>query len=129
VVGTTQGEVPRQTAFFVRPQFAGAVFQAQNLALSSFNPQRVLSTGALVHESGGRAFLLDCPTGMPMMDYAHREKAYLEIMGSVISNIPESHFFAATQGTESEVGLRGLVHNGRAIPDRILSLASFPSPE
>ena len=114
---TSEGIVASQAAFLVRPLFAGATFQVQNLSISSFRPSRVVATAGMVHESEGRAFLLDCPSGLAPKDYAQREEAHLEIMGGVISNIPKTHFFAATEKTLSQVRIRGLVHNGVRVGD------------
>ena len=111
------GPLPRQAAFLVEPGFAGATLQISNLSLSSFAPTRVVATARMVHETGGRAFLVDCPPGQPLVDYAHRDGAHLEIFGLVVSNIPESHLLAASAGTTPGVRVRGFVHNGVARPD------------
>jgi len=115
--------VARQAAFLARPLFAGATFQIQNLSISSFRPERVVASAAMVHEAGGRAFLLDCPSGLPKKDYAQRDEAHLEIMGCVASNIPETHLFGATEGTRSQVRIKGFVHNGVSRGDTTLRLA------
>ncbi len=114
------GPVGRQAAFLVEPDFAGATLQITNLSLSSFGPTNVVATGQMVQQANGRAFLMDCPTGLPRIDYAERDAARLEIAGLLITNIPADHFFAATPNTKSSVRVRGFVHNGVAQGDLIL---------
>ncbi|MCE5217148.1 glycoside hydrolase family 55 protein [bacterium] len=114
------GPVSRQAAFVLNPGFAGATLQISNLSLSSFAPSRVVSTARMVEPGNGRAFLLDCPTGQPKVNYATRDEAHLEIFGLVISNIPDTHLVARTAGTTTRVRVRGFVHNGLAREDGTL---------
>jgi hypothetical protein len=119
------GAVGRQAAFIAEPDFAGGTLQIANLSLSSFGPTSVVATGQMVQQANGRAFLIDCPTGQPRIDYADRGAANIEIFGLVISNIPADHLFAATPGTKSSVRVRGFVHNGVAQGDLNLGDASL----
>ena len=114
------GEVARQAAFIVEPDFAGATLQISNLSLSSFAPTRVVATGEMVHQANGRAFLVDCPSGKGPVDYADRSAAHIEVFGLVVSNIPATHLLATTPGTTSPVRVRGFVHNGVAQEDCVL---------
>ena len=114
------GAVARQAAFIIEPNFAGATLQISNLSLSSFAPTRVVATGQMVQQANGRAFLIDCPAGKERVDYAHRDSAHVEVFGLVVSNIPEDHLLAATEGTNSPVRVRGFVHNGVAKEDTVL---------
>lgn len=110
----------RQAAVAVEPGFAGGTLQIHNLSLSSFAPTGVLAGATMVHQAGGRAFLLDCPGLDERRDYADRRQAHLEIFGLVISNIAREHWVAATPGTRARVVARGFVHNGVAVPDGAL---------
>jgi len=111
------GEAGRQAAFVVEPGFAGATLQISNLSLSSFAPMQVAANGAMVQQANGRAFLVDCPGIGEPKDYAHREQAHIDISGLVVSNIPETHFVAATAGTTPSIRVRGFSHNGRVRDD------------
>jgi len=117
---TTDGEVSRQAAFIVGPQFAGATLQINNLALSSFAPLRVAANAKMVHQDNGRAFLIDCPGIPEMRDYADRTAATLEVFGLVVSNIPETHMLGLTDGSESPVRVHGFTHNGVRRDDGVL---------
>lgn len=114
------GDVARQAAFLLEPEFIGATLQISNLSLSSFAPLNVVATGRMVQEANGRAFLLDCPGGREKVDYANRDVASIEVFGLVISNIPETHFLAKTPGTVPSVRVRGFVHNGTPREDGAL---------
>ncbi|HJN15458.1 MAG TPA: glycosyl hydrolase family 28-related protein [Armatimonadota bacterium] len=117
---TTDGEVSRQAAFIVGPQFAGATLQINNLALSSFAPLRVAANAKMVHQGNGRAFLVDCPGIPEMKDYADRMTATLEIFGFVVSNIPETHLVGLTEGSQSPLRIHGFTHNGARRDDGVL---------
>ncbi|MGQ9730619.1 MAG: hypothetical protein ACUVX8_05025 [Candidatus Zipacnadales bacterium] len=109
---TESADIGRQAAFVIGPDFAGATLQVANLSLSSFAPLQVAANGQMIQQANGRAFLVDCP-GMPeRQDYAHREQAHLDITSLVISNIPETHFLAASPGTRPSIRIRGFIHNG-----------------
>jgi len=111
------GDVARQAAFLIGPDFAGATLQLANLSLSSFAPTNVVATGRMVQQANGRAFLVDCPGGLGRQDYAERDAAHIEVFGLVISNIPETHLVAKTAGTTPSIRVRGFVHNGVAKED------------
>jgi hypothetical protein len=113
-------ECARQAAFVLGPEFAGATLQISNLSLSSFAPTRVIATGQMVHQANGRAFLIDCPAGNQRVDYAERSEAHVEVFGCTISNIPETHLIATTEGTTASVRIRGFTHNGLAKDDCVL---------
>lgn len=114
---STEGPLGAQAAVWVEPEFAGGVLQVSNLALSSFAPRNVVATGQMVQQANGRAFLMDCPAGLPPQDFADRTSAHIEISGLVVSNIPDAQLFAASEGTVSTVRYRGFVHNGVARED------------
>jgi len=114
---TTAGEIARQAAFIVEPGFAGATLQIANLSLSSFAPMRVAANGKMVQQANGRAFLIDCPGIPARKDYARRDRAHIHISGLVVSNIPQTHFIASTEGTNASVQVRGFTHNGVASND------------
>ncbi len=119
-------EVARQAAFLVGPGFAGATLQIHNLALSSFAPLRVVATGAMVHQAGGRAFIVDCPHGQPPRDYAIRDRALLDIHGLLITNIDDAHLLAASPATLPSVRATGFVHNGVLRDDGLLDAGARP---
>jgi hypothetical protein len=110
-------EVAHQAAFLIRPEFAGATLQVSNLSISSFAPTRVAANAAMVHQAGGRAFIIDCPSGMPAKDYASRDRAHIDIHGLVVSNIDEAHLLATPPGTVASISVEGFVHNGVARDD------------
>lgn len=111
------GEVARQAAFLLEPDFVGATLQISNLSLSSFAPTNVVATGRMVAEANGRAFLVDCPGGRGPVDFAARDAAHVEIFGLVASNVPDTHLLACTAGTTPSIRVRGFVHNGTAEDD------------
>jgi len=116
------GPVGRQAAILVGPDFAGATLQVQNLSLSSFAPTNVVATAAMAEQANGRAFLVDAPPGQPQVDYAVRDRANVDIHGLVLTNIPPSHWYAATPGTLPSVMVRGFYHNGVPQPDGLLGV-------
>lgn len=111
------GNLARQAAVLVRPGFAGATLQMTNVSLSSFAPTNVVATGSMIEQSGGRAFLVDCPAGQGSVDYAQRDQAHITVFGLVVSNIPETHLVGLTEGTRPDIRVCGFVHNGVARPD------------
>lgn len=119
-------EVARQAAFLVGPGFAGATLQVANLAVSSFAPLNVVANGAMVHQAGGRAFIVDCPQGMPPRDYAARDRALIDVHGLVVSNIDEAHLLAASPGTLPTVRATGFVHNGMPRDDGFVGVGARP---
>lgn len=114
------GRVARQAGFLVEPGFAGATLQISNLSLSSFAPAHVAANAAMVQQADGRAFLIDCPPMAERKDYAERQSANVEILGLVVSNIPETHMIALAQGSRATVRIRGYTHNGTARGDLTL---------
>jgi len=125
------GDIGRQAAILVEPSFTGATLQITNLCLSSFNPSRVITTGAMVAQADGRAFLVDCPVSAAAeVESTHNrptDTANIDIAGLVVSNIPESHLFGATAGTAPSVDVRGLVMDGRRRSDCRLGVTG-PQP-
>ncbi len=114
------GEVARQAAFLLEPDFVGATLQIANLSLSSFAPRNVVATGRMVHEANGRAFLVGCPGGREPVDFAARDAARVEVFGLVVSNIPDTHLTAATPGSPLSIRVRGFMHNGTPEEDGLL---------
>ncbi|MCX7597508.1 MAG: hypothetical protein N2512_01380, partial [Armatimonadetes bacterium] len=108
------GPVARQAALLIEPGFAGATLQVSNLSLSSFAPANVAANAAMVQQAGGRALLIDCPPMAERKDYAERQAANVEIFGLVVSNIPETHMIALTQGSQAAIRIIGYTHNGMA---------------
>lgn len=106
----TGGPVGRQAAFVLEPGFGGATLQVTNLSISSFAPKYVVASGRMVHEANGRVILADSP----------ERTASLILVGLVMSNVPQTHLFAAAQGAKTHVRIVGWTRDGEPQPDLTL---------
>jgi len=70
----------------------------------------VVASGRMVQEANGRVILADSP----------ERTASLILVGLVMSNVPQTHLFAAAQGAKTHVRIVGWTRDGEPQPDLTL---------